>query len=158
MILSFINNLKIQYIAAEQLTWSDQLPESGWILLAIADAAAQVPDKALAVCLHHCPAGISCAGLQAATLEDNFDMEIVLQALDWEEKHQRPFDYGYAPVTTADADLAEALWFSIMLAPNIATEAVDTVVCLDFTCQQESRLREMVELLATGWLPPDASE
>jgi hypothetical protein len=135
MLLGFVNHLRIQYVTTEQENWAEQLPKSGWILLAIADEAAQAPNAALTVCLHRAPAGISCAGQWAATLEDNFDVEIVLQALAWEEQQQLPFDYDYVPVTTADVDVAEALWFAVTLAPDMATEVIDTVVCLDFTRQ-----------------------
>ncbi len=82
-------------------------------------------------------------------------MEIALQALDWEEQHQLPFDYTHAPVTTADLDIMEASWFAVTLAPNMAKEVIDTVVCLDFTRQQEARILELMPLLVAGWLPPD---
>ncbi|WBA40251.1 hypothetical protein [Hymenobacter canadensis] len=154
MVLGSVNNLSVQYVSTAHEAWAAQLPHSNWLLLAIADEAAQVPNTALTVCLHRSPAGIGCTGQWAATLEDDFDMEIVLQALEWEEQHQLPFDYDYAPVTTADPDLAEALWYAVNLAPNMATEAIDTVVCLDFTRQQEARLRDLLPLLATGWLLP----
>ena len=138
MHLGSVNNLAIRYFTTIHEKWAEQLSDSGWILLAIADVAAQTPEAATVACLRRAPAGIGCSGRWAAALENSFDMEIALQALDWEEQHQLPFDYTHAPVTTANLDTTEALWFAVTLASNIAKEVIDTVVCLDFTRQQET--------------------
>lgn len=153
ILLGSVNNLNIRYLSVGQSAWVEQLPISGWVLLAIADNAAQVPDGAVAACLRHAPAGISCTGCWAAALEDIFDMDIVLQELDQEEQNQFPLDY--APVTTAIPGLKEALWFAATLAPDMAEEVIDTVVCLDFTRQQQAHICALIPLLAAGWLPPD---
>lgn len=146
---------QVAYISAVGSVWQEALPSVNWVLLAIADKAAQVPANATAVCVRHGPAGIGCVGNYAGALEDSFDMEVVMQALAWEEAYGRAFDYSYAPITTADSAIEEGLWYALTLAPGICEGMIEIVVCLDFTGKCKQRVTELVDLINAGWFPPD---
>ena len=154
-VIGKVNRLEVSYISAVSSAWQEELPSANWLLLAIADEAAQVPFHATAVCVRHCPAGIGCVGNYVSVLEDDFDMEIVMQALEWEETHGKAFDASSAPVTTADSALDEGVWYALTIAPNVCEGIIEIVVCLDFTGKYLQRISELVDLLNTGWSPPD---
>ncbi|RIY09101.1 hypothetical protein D0T11_13085 [Hymenobacter rubripertinctus] len=76
-------------------------------------------------------------------------------ALAWDDEHQQPYDYEFAPVTTAHPDLDEGFWYAVTLAPNMAVEPVKTIFCLDLTGTHPARINQLIALINSGWLPPD---
>ena len=153
-----IKGLRVKYVSVVSESWAEQLPESNWILFAIADAATQLPVEAVVTCLRRNPAGICCSGAYAATLEDCFDIEIAVQTVDRQTDFPGHEHSLAMPVTTSDTTIRAALWYAIKLAPNMCDEVIDTVVCVDFTNNHQAQIRELFTQLATGWLPSDCSE
>lgn len=152
-----VGHYMVTYADGLEDDWKNSLPQSKWMLFTIVREADQEQFcKVTAECLKHQPSGICCAGPAAYLLENWFDDEIVTVALAWEEKHQKAYDYEFAPVTTADADLDEGFWYAVTLAPNMAAEPIETIFCLDLTGTQQPRISQLISLINDGWLPPDS--
>ncbi|MCR5888914.1 hypothetical protein LRS06_14290 [Hymenobacter sp. J193] len=160
MLTNKLGEYQILYLnAGQDAAWPGKLPLNSWLLLVLADEInKELFDQVTVECVKNRPFGLCCAGTAAHILEDWFDEEIVSAALRWEEKHHQPYDYDFAPVTTADSSIDEGLWFAATLAPNMAHAPIETIVCLDLTGQSQARIRELIPLLNSGWFPPDTND
>ncbi|GAB2965848.1 hypothetical protein GCM10027048_39770 [Hymenobacter coalescens] len=158
--LGWLNSYEVHYLPFVPGTqWAEALPSRNWVLFVTVGGPDRVGfDELTKECLQHHPLGIGCAGPSAALLEDWFDEEIVMRAVRWEEQHQQPFDYGQAPVTVSDADIAAGFWFTTLNSPNLCAEAVERVVCVDVTGTHHDQLVELLQLIKAGWLLPDEPE
>ena len=156
-LLGRINRRKIYYVQVRNNPeWKNSLPKNDWIVFTIANKEdEELVPSAVKICMDKNVAYTCSAGTLAHWTEQYFDEEITGQALNFELRTKKKFDYEFSPVTTAHQNFSEGFWFATTLAYDGFKET-DKVVCLDFTKRKvKKHLTDLIEKINNGWLPSD---
>jgi hypothetical protein len=150
--LGIVNNRQIHYITKAQYSdLSASLPDSNWMLFAIADQQ-QIPflDALAKTCLDKGVLYICGAGKSGSQVDDAFDIEIVNRKIEANND-----DYEDTPMTTWNNNFDEGFWFATTVAYNQLLP-IETVVCINLTDHDyQDRISDLIHKINSGWLPED---
>jgi hypothetical protein len=152
-----IYNRKIYYVhIRNNPEWKSSLPKKDWVVFTIANEEdEELVPPAVKICMDKNVLYTCSAGTLARLTETYFDEEISFQAMDYERRTKKEFNFDFAPVTTFHQNFSEGFWFATTLAHDPYKE-IDKVVCLDFTKRKVKRyLTELIDKINNGWLPSD---
>jgi hypothetical protein len=150
--LGIVNKRQILYLSQAQYPdLSALLPDSNWMLFAIADRE-QVPllDALAKTCLEKGVLYICGAGDSGSQIDDAFDIEIVNRKIAANND-----DYDDTLMTTWHNNLEEGFWFATTVAYH-DTIPIDTVVSLNLTEHDyQDRISDLINKINSGWIPED---
>ena len=152
-----INNREIFYCdIRNDFSEIESFPSKNWLLFAIADrdqlgGLSSFAEKCLdRDVLYICGAGEACS-----EIDDAFDFVMVDRKLASLNRDLTQDDFHDSPMTTWHHDFDEGFWFSVAAAYH-EKELIDKVVVANLTAKNyEFRIKELLEKIRAGWLPPD---
>jgi len=148
--LGKIIDRQILYLIPEQnSSWAPFLPESNWLLFAIADNPQISKVYELAKICRAKNVLYLCSASEAANeIEDIFDFEFVNRKVQTGDEN-----YDDTPITTKHEDFDEAFWFASVVAKH-EIQRIDKVICINLTDHDyKERIMHLIGKINKGWLP-----
>lgn len=153
----YCKNRHIFYCDLENdLNKTEEFPTKNWLLFAIADKAQLDLLYSFAErCLDRNVLYICGAGEACSEIDDAFDMVVVDRRSTDLNKDLTQDDFKDTPMTTWHYDLDEGFWFAVTTACH-EKESIKQVVVANLTEKSYERyIKDLVERIDAGWLPPD---
>lgn len=127
------NERQLIYLRTKTDNWKNELPKSGWLVLAIGHKR---DEKLIAViidsCLDNGVKYVCTLGQECEFIHDRFDDSVVMRRINNGLSVVSDEDFEYEPMTTWHNDFDEGVRFAIHSAYDDYVE-IDRVIFLDMT-------------------------
>jgi hypothetical protein len=150
-VLGNLNEREIVYIKYDlEQPWFKCFPNSEWLLFAIAEKDdTNILNEINRHAIDNNVVYVCSVGNKCEFFHDVFDDDIVIRDVENEYLPQHQI------MTTWHQDFDEGFWFALSAAFGDGPE-IKKVICLDISNGDfRQQLRELIEKIGTGWLPPD---